>query len=246
MVVVRSRVDGLVGGAALTRSGEPPAQPAAPSSGQAGQREPPGRCPDRPRHRHRLFRIEVLRAPRATTEHDVLAALQDAIEDHLGEVAVVQHVAPVTKLLVRREHDGLVARYRWSTTPKSLSLRCPRGGGSRTRRRGACRVVPCALVGFDASRHPSRAGPALAGSKLAYCSRDAARVEVRSIWRCEVAPNCLKPHGIRGASGESSLTNAGGSCQTRKDRLCTKHLKRSRPCPRLVLVPPRCWLDRFS
>lgn len=40
------------------------------------------------------FRIEVLRSPRQSTEDEVLAALEYAIEDDRGEVVVVEYVAP--------------------------------------------------------------------------------------------------------------------------------------------------------
>jgi hypothetical protein len=88
------------GAGAARLSGEPPVQPAAPRRRSGGSwREIPDAFRIRAGVAER-FRIGVLRAPRATAEDDVLATLEDAVEDDLGEV--VEDVSPRSEPLVGR------------------------------------------------------------------------------------------------------------------------------------------------
>ena len=55
-----------------------------------------------------LSRVGVglaLGAPGRAAEGDVLTALEDPVEEGLGELWVVKDLAPLTKLLVRGQHD---------------------------------------------------------------------------------------------------------------------------------------------
>jgi hypothetical protein len=52
------------------------------------------------------FRIEVSGAPRGAAEDHVFASFEDTVEDHLGEIAIVEDLAPVAELFVGREDHG--------------------------------------------------------------------------------------------------------------------------------------------
>jgi hypothetical protein len=94
------------------------------------------------------FWIEVARPIRSIAEHDVLTALEDTIENHLGEVMVMQYLAPRR----RPAHDA-------SKTPSTFSdpLQCAPAPARRT----ASRTARSTHDGRNGQR--ARRGTAFAG-----------------------------------------------------------------------------------
>jgi hypothetical protein len=90
------------------------------------------------------FRIEMTRAVRASAERDVLAALENAVEDDLGQVGVVEHVTPAHHGLFSRLETELLHELR-GLAPAALEAPFARAGAALPWRAGP--AAPPAGVG---------------------------------------------------------------------------------------------------